>query len=142
MQDSQLLQTIERFHAKWNRFGALTLNHWRRSRRLRCTLPGRRRSTRGLFRRDGLGRGSGLSGIGWGARGGRRGVVTGFDRIVLNLLFHRSQLGNVLLMLLVGVAESMAAGTVRDEEQIAGARRIRGSFQRGASRIGDRPRRE
>ena len=81
-------------------------------------------------------------GVGRRARRGRRRIVSRLDRIVLNLLFHRAQLGDVLLVLVVGVAEGVAAGAVGDEEQIAGARRIGGGFQRGPPRIGDRPRRQ
>src|SRR6202011_594521 len=122
-----------RIPPKWNYVpaGALrsALNHRRRGDGLRRALAGR---TRRLLRRRRLGR-RGRVGIGRAAGRGRRRrrVVGRLDRIVLNLLFHRAQLGDVLLMLVVGLGKGVAAGTVGDKEQVAGARRIGGGLQRG-----------
>src|SRR4029077_4291885 len=94
-------------------------------------------------RRRRLGR-RGRVGIGRAAGRGRRRrrVVGRLDLIVLNLFFHRAQLGDVLLMRVVVFGKGLAAGTVGDEEQVAGARRIGRGFQRGASGIGDRAARQ
>ena len=58
------------------------------------------------------------------------------------LLLDHAQPRHVLLVLLVVVGEGVAAGAVGDEKQFLGARRIGGGFERGAARIGDRPRRQ
>ena len=71
--------------------------------RRRCGRPGRPLRRRRLRRRSGGGRGVGG---GRGDRRSRRRVVGGrFDGVVLDLLFHRAQLGDVLLMLIVGFRE-------------------------------------
>src|SRR5882672_8227239 len=107
--------TLKRFPAKWNCVaaagsGALALNHRRRRGGLRGALAG------GLGRflgRRRLGRGRGRVGVGRSTcRGRRRRVVGGLDGVVLNLLFLRPQLGDVLLMLVVGFGKGMPAGTV------------------------------
>ena len=45
-------------------------------------------------------------------------------------------------MLLQVLGEGVPAGAVGDEEHFLGARRIGGRLERGAARIGDRPRRQ
>src|SRR5690348_14015903 len=68
-----------------------------------------------------------------GLVGGRRGR----RRAALARLDH-PQLRHVAHMLLVGLGEDVAAGAIGDEEQLARARRIGSSLERGAARIGDR----
>ena len=53
-----------------------------------------------------------------------------------------AQLGDVLLVLVVGFGEGVSAGAVGDEEHFLGARRIGRSLDRGPPRIGDRPGRQ
>src|ERR1700737_3333553 len=121
---------------------ALALVHRRRRRRLRRALAGRSdRASRLLRRRRLCRRGCG-AGVGGGAGRGGRGIIRRLNRVVLNLFFDRPQFGDVLLVLIVRVAKGVATGTIRDEEQIAGARRVGGGFERSAAGIGDRPRRK
>src|SRR3954471_744289 len=56
------------------------------------------------WRRAG-GRGRGRTG------GGRLRIASRLDRIVLDLLFHRAQSGDVLLMLIVGFGKTVPAGS-------------------------------
>src|SRR6476660_9907745 len=63
-------------------------------------------------------------------------------RRLLLLLLLSAQLCDILLMLIVGFRESMAAGAVGDEIELFRARRLGGGLERGAAGIGDRRRRQ
>ncbi len=90
---------------------------------------GGRRGGRGRF----LGRGG----------GGRLGRLLGrLGGVVLLLAFHRPQSGDALLVRLVILGEGMSAGAIRDEIEVARARRIGHRLQRGAAGIGDGARRQ
>src|SRR5215472_17071486 len=106
-----------------------------RGDRLSGALPGRRWSARRLLGgrrlRSRVGR---RGGLGW-CYGGWR-VFGRLKRVVLDLLFHPSQLGDVLLVLIVGFGEGVPAGPVGDEIEVARACRVSGGFERGAAGIG------
>src|SRR5215831_892483 len=105
-----------------------------RGGRLGGALPGRRWSARRLLggRRLRSRRGGRRGSLGWWRVLGR------LKRVVLDLLFHPSQLGDVLLVLIVGFGEGVPAGPVGDEIEVARACRVSGGFERGAAGIGDR----
>ena len=62
------------------------------------------------------------------AHGDRWRVINRFYCVILNLLFHGAQFGDILLMLIVSFSKGMTTSTVGDEKQITGARRIGGGF--------------
>src|SRR6478609_8168555 len=77
---------------------------------------------RRLTRRGGAGGRIAIAGI--GQRRCRRLILGGLHRVVLRSLLDRTQLGDVLLMRVIGFSERMRAGAVGDEEQVARTRRI------------------
>jgi len=103
---------------------ALLLNHRGRRRRLRDLATGGA-ALRAEFLGAGLVRPSGRR----RPRGRQRGSSVG-SPCRSDLLFHRAQFDDVLLMLVV-VSVRVTAVPSRDEEQIAGARRIGSGLQRG-----------